>query len=243
MWPREHGTYVQLLAPLLAAWLSRSPTLASVLLSIGVCVVFLGAEAALVAQGGRGKRRQRDDGERAARRARAFGLVAATAGAAGLLVAPRSALELAALVAVPATIAMVLAAKRSIHTLHGELIAAVTLAGAAAPVAAAAGMSRTDALLVWLGWSAGFATSVIAIRRVIALHRKRGSALLGLHLACFAAVGAAMLMDARIAIALPLVVVAAVVSGLAPSAKRLMAVGIAFAITSTLSVAIAVATS
>jgi hypothetical protein len=242
LWPREHGTYVQLLAPLLAALLAITPTVASVLLVIASCAAFLATEAVLVARGGRGHRRQALDGAHANRRARWLGAVVIGAGCAGLVLAPQSAIELAGLVALPATIAIVLATRRSIHTLAGEVVAAIALAGASAPVVAASGMSRADALAWWLVWSAGFATTVIAVRGVIARHRKasRLEARTDAHLAAYVVAGVLAFAMPMTAIALPLMLSAIVISLLAPSAKRLRSVGVALAVAATASTVLAI---
>jgi hypothetical protein len=56
LWPREHGAYAQLGAPLLCALLVRAPTLPAILLASGAVFAFLANEPLLVLLGHRGRR-------------------------------------------------------------------------------------------------------------------------------------------------------------------------------------------
>lgn len=245
LWPREHGTYVQLLAPLVAALIARSPTVAGVLFGVAACTAFLTSEAVLISRGARGVRRQALDGARAARRARSLGVIALGTGTVALVLAPRTAIELVGLVALPAALALILAAQRKIHSLGGELIAAIALVGASAPVLAAAGASRYEAVAWWLVWSAGFATTVIAVRSVVIRHRKRDlrerEARADAQIVAYILAGLLVVAIPATAIALPLMFASVLIALISPSAKRLFWVGIGLAIAAAGSAALAIA--
>src|SRR5688572_32010037 len=103
LWPREHGAYAQLAAPLLTALVVVRPTVAAGLLAAAACCAFLANEPLLVVLGHRGKRMREQAGTRAARRLALLASLAAAMGIAGLVLAPHS-LAIAALVAVPVVI-------------------------------------------------------------------------------------------------------------------------------------------
>jgi hypothetical protein len=170
LWPREHGAYAQLAAPLLTALVIVMPTLAAVLLALAACLAFLANEPLLVVLGHRGKRMREHDGRRAARRLALLATIAAAAGIAGLVLAPQT-LATAAIVAVPAIVTLVLAWRRLEKTVVGEMVAAVALSGAAAPVFVASGGGERAAILIWCAWATGYACTVLAVHRVIARHR------------------------------------------------------------------------
>lgn len=239
--PREHGAYIQLFAPLATALVLRVPSVSAILIGVAATATFFGSEALLVLRGGRGARRRERDGKRAGKRARTCGAIAIASVGVGLVLAPRGAIELAGLVAIPASLALFLASRRRLHTQLGEVIAAIALAGAAAPVAAAAGVDRDEALVLWLAWSAGFATSVFAVHGVLARHRRPDAGgRLDAHVGAVIVLAALAWANPTAGVAVPLAVASAVVAGVRPSAKRLTTVGIALAISSVLSAAIAV---
>ena len=64
LWPREHGAYAQLAAPLLTALVIVRPTVAAALLALAACIAFLANEPLLVVLGHRGKRMREQDGRR-----------------------------------------------------------------------------------------------------------------------------------------------------------------------------------
>ena len=222
--PREHGAYVQLAAPLVAAITAYGVTLASLLLAVGACCAFVANELLLVMLGHRGKRA---DKARAKRWLAVLVPAAALAGITGLVLAPS---PIAALVAVPACGLVVLAWRKRERTFGGELLAAVTLTGAAAPVAIAAGASFEGAATLWLVWAIGFVATVIAVHRV--LERRR-----------VLAVDAAVIFGLAIAAPLagpciPLVVAAMVVVAVAPAAKFLRMIGFTLVGASLISIAV-----
>src|SRR5205085_1159824 len=118
------GLIHPLIAAPLVATLIASSSLAGGLLAIGACCAFAANEPLLVLLGHRGKRARARDGARARRWLGGSALLAALAGGAGLWLAPAARLP-AVIVAVPALLLVVLAWKRVIHTLAGELVAVV----------------------------------------------------------------------------------------------------------------------
>ena len=177
LWPREHGAYVQLLVPLVTALACHLPTVVALLLALASGLAFLANEPLLVVLGHRGPRMQAHDGARARRRLAMLAALAIATGGAALALADRETLLMGALVA-PAAVAVTILATRGLeHSLAGQLLAAIALAGLAAPVAVASGVLPATAIAIWIAWSAGFACTVIAVHRVIARHRKPASAL------------------------------------------------------------------
>lgn len=220
--PREHGAYAQLLAPLLAALIVGSPGLAAALLSIAACAAFLANEPLLVVLGHRGRRLAESAGAAARARLRLTGAIAISAGVAGLALAPH-AIPAALLVALPVVLLGSLAWRRAVHSLGGELVAAIALPGASVPIAVAAGIPLLAACASWLAWSLGYSASVVAVHHVI--ERRRGptpddgarvTATLG---------ATALAAVCGLWVALPLAVTAAVVAVLAPSPRYLRTIG------------------
>lgn len=245
LWPREHGAYVQLLAPL-AVSLIAAPSAAGGAMAGGAALAFVASESLRVVLGGRGPRRQDADGRRARRWLAVLAPLAIALGSIGLASAP-GALGFAAALALPIGLVIALAQARKVESLAGESLAAVALAGAATPVAIAGGLDAAHALALWGAWSAGYATTVVAAHAILAHHqRARGKPsprwphLLYLLLA--SASLAALVAIAPIAwCTAPLAVAAALLVVRPPSATRLRAVGIGFLTTSVVAAAAAVA--
>lgn len=228
MLPREHGAYAQLLAPVVATLIMFHATFAALALAVGACCAFAANEPLLVVLGHRGKRARERDGARAWRWLAVLAIAAAIAGGAGLVLAPAARVP-AAIVATPAIVLVILAWQRAIHTLAGELVAVVVLAGVSVPVAAASGAHLHDALLSWAAWVAGFAYSVVAVHRVIDRNRRPISAG-DLAAAACAALGVVALAIAstryeQARIALPLAGTATVLFAARPPARRLRTIG------------------
>ena len=227
LWPREHGAYVQLLVPLVAALASRIPTAGAMLLAVAAGAAFLANEPLLVVLGHRGPRMKTRDGARARTRLVLLVAIAIACGGGGLALAGRATLAVAPLVAIPCAVMLLLAWRRAEHTLAGELIAAVAVSGLAAPVAVASGVPATIALAIWGAWSVGFACSVIAVHRVIARHRRAAEAV-----DLVAAIGLAGLVTALALAppvwwtALPLAAIALGVVVRPPPATRLRTLGV-----------------
>lgn len=231
LWPREHGAYVQLLAPMAAALATSRPTAAGLLIAAGACLAFLAHEPLLVVLGHRGRRLQAEAGARARTRLAVLGAAAIACGAPGLALSSGAGRAVAALVAVPAAVLVVLAWRRRVRSLLGETVAAVALSGAAAPIAVAAGAPVSRALLAWLAWSVGFGATVIAVHRVIARHRRPWTIVDGVAAAALALVtAAAVVASSRVTIlwaVVPLSASSALVVLRPPPATRLRAIGVA----------------
>ncbi len=244
LWPREHGAYVQLAAPLAVA-LALAPSLAGGLLAVGAAAAFVAHEPLLVLRGRRGRRAQADH-QAAARRALA--LRAATAvgvGAAGLALAP-GALPVAVAVSLAAALAYALSWRGQAHSLGGELVAAAAFAGAAAPVGVAGGLAAGSALHHWLMWSLAFASTIVAVHVVIASHRRRTSARRWLWwIGLLVASGAGLAITARgapaAAAAAPLWLVATTIAVVRPAATRLRQLGVVLACTAALTAGLVIA--
>jgi hypothetical protein len=129
---------------------------------------------------------------------------------------------------------LALAWRRREHTLLGELVAAVALTGASAPVLVASGAAPASALVHWAGWALGFGASVVAIHRVIARHKRPVSSIdVAIAVALVAAAAVCIATAPRSPsslIAAPLVSIAALLAIAPPSASRMRAVGIAIAV-------------
>lgn len=239
LWPREHGAYVQLLVPLIAALAASRPAIAGGACAVAACLAFLAHEPLLVVLGTRGARRRDGDGPRARRWLALLAGGALVAGVAGLVVAPPIALAGAGAVGGLAAILVALARKKAEHTLGGELVAAAALTGASAVVRLTGGASIESAAIWWLGWAIGFAATVIAVHRVIARHKRTATALDRVLAVAGVAVSVALVATASF-VAAPLVLAATVIVAAPPPATRLRAVGIAVSIVAALSGAIAV---
>lgn len=220
--PREHGAYAQLAAPVIATCIA-APSLAGALLALAAACAFVANEPLLVVLGHRGKRMKAEDGARAMRWLVVLVVAALVAGITGLALAPH-AIAAAALTIVPAVVLVGFAWQRKERTLLGELVAAITLTGAALPVAVAGGMALRSATWMWAAWAVGYALTVVAVHRVITRHKRR---MQGADVSSFAAMlGAACgLAYLGLAIALPLAAAALALVIVAPSARHLRAIG------------------
>ena len=242
LWPREHGAYAQLAAPLVAALLVRSPSLAAGLLAIAACCAFAANEPLLVLLGHRGPRMRRTHGRAAARRVMAMAGIAIAAGATGLLLARHATLAVAGAASIGAIALIALAIVRREHSLAGELVAAIALPGAAAPVAVAAGLAPGVAVSLWLGWAVGFAASVVVVHRVIARHRKPAARIDRVLVAALAST-LAFTLASSLVVAAPLVLGAFALVNAPPPATRLRLIGVALVAASLAATVLAVATS
>lgn len=229
LWPREHGAYGQLGAPLLGALLVHTPTFAAIALAVAACLAFFANEPLLVVLGQRGERmRTAQRGEAGRRLAVLLGGAAAFA-IAGLACSSTTTLEVAAVVAIPCGGLVGLAWSRRQHTLGGELLAAVAFSAAAAPVMVAAGVPVADAAAIWAAWSVGYGCSVAAVHRVLVRHRHPASGVDGALAGLFAAVVAGSLaLGVTLPVALvasPLAIVSLALVVRAPRATRMRAIG------------------
>jgi hypothetical protein len=208
-----------------------SATPAALLFATVAVSAFLANEPLLVLLGHRGARIAQTEGRRARTRVAVLGAMAAITGVAALALADRSAIVLAAIAAIPALVLGVLAYRRALHSLSGELLAAVALPAAALPAAVAAGLDAGSAIVLWAAWSAGYSASVLAVHRVIARHRRPRTrtdslVIVSLSVGCAAALALATAWPLA-AVALPLLVVSLGLVTRPPPARQLRAVGFA----------------
>ncbi len=238
-WPREHGAYAQLGAPLMAA-LVGGPRVAAVLVAVAAVLAFLAHEPLLVVLGHRGRRARELRGARARTWLIVEVTLAFAAGVLGLAVAPHHALAIGAVVAVPIAVTLALAIRKQEHTLGGELVAAIALSGAGAVVSAAGGASVDDVAWTWLAWSVGFGCTIVAVHRVMRRRSKTAGGSLAAAIAASAAATlaavAGIVAVPALAAAAPLVVPSAWIVARPPPVTRLRAIGVTLAIASVASV-------
>lgn len=231
--PREHGAYGQLLFPLLSALLIGRPAPGAYLLGAAAVAAFLAHESLLVVLGQRGSRAAREQGADARRSLALFGGFCAVTGAVSLFVLPRPALGvlvLPVLLALLVAIAVVMHRERSTF---GEMLAAVALTSLSLPVALAGNASRTDALTLFVVFSAVFVVATVAVRAMIGRVTKAGgpppllagaltlAVVVGLTLAAFSRTLAPVAPYA----ALPVCAVALGLTARPPSPRHLRTIG------------------
>ena len=166
--PQEHGAWGQLAMPLLTALLVSPATPAALWLAAATVLGFLAHEPWLVTIGHRGHRAARQDGPRARRVMWRLVAGASLAGGLGAWLAPwpaRWALLVPAALAA-AVVALVLARRE--RTVPGELTVVSALASSGLAVALAAGAPPRVAGAATATWMLAFATSVFAVRVVLA---------------------------------------------------------------------------
>ena len=229
LWPREHGAYAQLAAPLATALAIATPSVGGVLLASAACCAFLTNEPLLVLRGHRGRRMRDEHGSRAARRLAITASAAAAGGGLGLAFAPAAA-AISLVVAAPAAFMFLLAWLRAERSWWGELVAAIALPAAGAPVMVASGITRQTAIMIWLAWSLGFACSVVAVHRVLARHRKPSTwrdpvIVVALGAVASSTLAAALVQPLFLASTL-LAVTAAALAASPPSARHLRLIGV-----------------
>lgn len=229
--PREHGAYVQLLAPLTLSLALTGGNVAAALFAAAAIVGFVANESLLVVLGHRGKRAYQQHRQHAIRTLMVLVPAAVGMGVTAWFLSDWATRALSVALLVPTAAVVALGVKRQQRTMLGELFALVSLAGAAVPVATAAGMPVRDALYVLVAWMLGYGCSVIGVHRVIERGRQQRSAtdfLLAIGFFCIACVVA---LGARktfaFSPAVPLALAASVVAYLAPSPKRLRTIGFA----------------
>ena len=201
-------------------------------IALGAGFAFLASEPLRVVLGGRGARMRELDGPRARSRLAALATLAVIAGGTGLAFAPRAAIWLTVLLAPLIGFVMVASRRGTVQTGVGEIVAAVALAGAGAPVAVAGGMDLRDALVIWFGWSLAYAATVIAVHHMIARHRHArppADARAGIVIVLLCAALTAWIAAFPSAwFAIPLEIAAVLVFIWVPRATRLRAVGMVF---------------
>jgi hypothetical protein len=173
LWPREHGTYGELLFPLATALLLGRPGLTA----WGLCAVALGGflshDGLVVALGRRGDRARRDDGTRARSSLLSFGGLALVGAIVALPGLEHTAALAAAVAIALACVALRLAWLGAERRLAGTLIAALALSAWCAPIALASGLPVSWSYGLWFVWFAAFAMGTAAVESVIARGARR----------------------------------------------------------------------
>lgn len=248
LWPREHGAYVQLAAPVAWAAFEGATTLAFAGWALAAAGAFFGHEAVTVLLGRRGARRRHDE----ARTAWTHVVVTQAAAIGGLAlgwVHAGAAARLAMAISVALAFALAVLVVRGVEkTLAGELLAATAFASLAAPLALAAGVAPTDAVLGAGVWSLCFAMGTLGARSVIE-RRRHGTApaRVAVAFASVAALGCGALavggqIEPRVALApLPFALVVIVIALSAPSPKAMMRLGVALTLTTCASLVVLLA--
>jgi hypothetical protein len=240
---------MELLFPLLSAFVLGTPTFAGIGLAVAAILVFVSHEALLVVLGRRGATQARTRGTDARRVLVGLLGLAALLGLPALLFLPRAALLGVAVpwvLAVPALVAAVRGAEE--RSLGVELLVAGALASVAFPVAVDAGLSPARAAALVGCWTVCFAIGTFAARGV--LYRAKDG---GLGLVRARWIGLVTLAAAALAVVLAATrgwapgwlglapmpwSIAALVLGLRPpSPKRMTLIGVSLAVASALSLA------
>jgi hypothetical protein len=234
LWPREHGTYGELLFPLATALLLGRPGLTA----WGLCAVALGGflshEGLVVVLGRRGDRARRDEGVRARTSLLAFGGLA-IAGAGIALPGLDRASSIGAAVAIAlACVALCIAWLGAERRLAGTTIAALALSAWGAPVALAGGLPVTWSYGLWVIWFAAFAVGTTAVESVMARSARRSAR--GVQFLCVvlaALANGGVLVATRYGLfpagamwtLIPMSVTALVIAGASIHARRMRSIG------------------
>ena len=169
--PKEHGAYGQLAVPMVVALTGGTPGASAFLLAASAWAFFLAHEPALALLGRRGQRALTENGPRAVSRLLTLALIGAVLGLLGLVLAPPMARWASLAVAALAIVFALLVALGDERSTAGEILAAITFAGAAFPVGVASGIGGGTAARAWLVWSLGLVAVVIPLRSIVANRR------------------------------------------------------------------------
>jgi hypothetical protein len=170
--PREHGTYGELLFPLVTAFGAGGISVAGAAVAVAAVLGYLAHESFAVLAGLRGPRARRERGAIARRSLGWLGGAAASAGVVGLALAPTE-VRVALLASTLLSLAvMALAWAGHERTTMGEVGVALALASWSVPVALAGGATWVTSLACAAIWSVIFAAGTFAVRAVIARTRR-----------------------------------------------------------------------
>jgi hypothetical protein len=173
LFPREHGTYGEILFPLVTALAIGRVTIAGISLAVMAAAGYLAHEGLLVLLGQRGARARQVDEAPARASLGLFLSTAATAGVVGIATAdPDTRISLLLPAALSAAVLGVALAGAE-RTAPAELGVAVALASWGIPVAMAGGAGWTAALVCWAAWCLFFGAATASVRAVIARSTRR----------------------------------------------------------------------
>ena len=240
MIPREHGAYAELLFPIVTVFLGGLKTTSTWLLAIGAIDAFLANDPLLILVGQRGRRKKREQDDRAKRALLIFTVVGRGAGISGLALAPRVAQLAVVLPLLLGGTLIMLAIQGLERSMFGEALAAAALSSIAVPLGLSARLSLTAALAVALIWAATALLGTSVVRLTVARTKAKtpqelrtvGLTRAGLILVSLAvtAVGVAAPFGSRagfwvLAAAVPVAVTVLVMAALQPTARRLRLLG------------------
>jgi hypothetical protein len=175
MFPREHGAYGQMIAPIVASLFAGRPTMAALLVAVAIVAAFVAHEPLLVLIGRRGTRARREQGSRAWRWLVASGGVALAAATATVFLMPADA-RWTLLLPLPFVMVLGIAmAWGHEKSTVAEVAVALAFSFASVPVARAAGLAMSPAFAIALVFAAMFVTSTLAVRAVILGSRGGGN--------------------------------------------------------------------
>jgi hypothetical protein len=190
--PKEHGAYAIVMIPLLTALLSSDPSVVGVAVVVASLCGFFAHEPLLIALGHRGGRVQRD-APHARSQATWLLVLSVLAGATAMWFGTSSVRGALVGCLFLALASLTLAVARQHRTLGGQLFGVASLSAPCVPILMAGGLSVPQTLLVWSVWLAGFVSTTLAVRGVIAAQKRHSRTLhwSGLGLATVAITGAA----------------------------------------------------
>ncbi len=171
--PREHGTYGELLFPMLSVMAIGQPGRAAWGLAVLALGGFLAHEGLAVLAGTRGVRARRSHRRAAWGSLATFGGLAMIGAAWAWPSLTRETLLMTGVAAMLSVAAVALAWFGREHTLAGELMAVVTLSGWCAPVGLSGGLTPAVAGAIWVTWAGVFAMATCAVHVVVARTSRR----------------------------------------------------------------------
>jgi hypothetical protein len=173
--PKEHGAWGQLLLPLAVA-LSAVDAVhwPAWLLAAAAFALFMAHEPLVVWLGQRGRRAAREQSARAVRHLSVWWIIAGATGGSALLASDWMVRGCVAVVLAQALVFFFwFVARGNERSTLGECWLALTLPGAALPVAVAAGTTLPAALHTWASFALAFTAGVFGVRGIIHQHKFR----------------------------------------------------------------------
>lgn len=167
LWPKEHGAYAMLAFPLVSSLWVLGASAAALLLAGAVVAGFFAHEPLLILLGRRGPRALRQLGDRARPRLVLFSVVAVSAAACSLWLAP----HVWSAAMIPASLSVVVVAAVALgreKTIPGELAVAGAFSGACLPLGAAAGAPLHASAALAVVWLSTFALEAVAVKGTLA---------------------------------------------------------------------------
>jgi hypothetical protein len=171
--PKEHGTWGELLFPLVTALFTGSLAAPAVGMAMAALAGFLSSEGIQTLAGWRGPRARREL-QREARLSAGVFLSIALIGGAWAFDRAAAEVRLAVTLAGALTVVVIgVAASGRLRTAGGEVLAALALGAWSVPTAMAGGGSWRAAVGMWLLWGVVFGSGTLAVRALIARQTRR----------------------------------------------------------------------